>query len=232
MSTLGSKAKRGRRLLLRALGRLIGGGFILGLALFLAAGTFRYWQAWIYLSLCFGAVTAVMIYLYLKDPGLLERRMKAKEKERAQKRVQALFAPISLALWIMPALDVRWGWSSVPVPAVILADVLFLSAYLLFFRVLQANSYAARTVEVERGQSLITTGPYAVVRHPMYAAILPIYLASPVALGSYWGLLGALPLLFILSLRIHNEEAVLRRDLPGYEAYAQRTRYRLIPFIW
>lgn len=221
-----------RRLLLCAFVRLIGGAVVLGVTLFLAAGTVRYWQAWIFLFLLFGSMTTVLIILFLKDPDLLERRMKAKEKERAQKRIQALIAPVLMAVWLIPGFDVRWGWSSVPVPVVVLADALFLVGYIFFFRVLRSNSYAARVVEVERGQNLMTTGPYAVIRHPMYAAILLIYPAIPVALGSYWGLVGALPLPFLLAMRIRNEEKVLLRDLPGYEAYTQETRYRLVPFIW
>jgi len=232
MSEKGSMERRRRSLLLRAFVKLIGGAIVLGITLFLAAGTVRYWQAWIFLLLLFGSVITVLIILILKDPDLLERRMKAKEKERAQKLVQALVAPVLLAVWLIPGFDVRWGWSSVPVPVVVLADALFLAAYFLFYRVLRSNSYAARTVEVEQGQNLMTTGPYAVIRHPMYAVILLIYLATPVALGSYWGLLGALPLPFLLALRIRNEETVLLRDLTGYEAYMQKTRYRLVPFIW
>jgi protein-S-isoprenylcysteine O-methyltransferase Ste14 len=232
MSTDGSMGKGKRPLLLRALGRLIYGAVILGLALFLTAGTVHYWQAWVYLSILFGLVTAGMIYLYVRDPDLLERRMKAKEKERAQKRLRALFTPVLLAIWIVPGLDARWGWSSVPAAVVVLADAAFLLGYLFFFRVLKANSYGARTVEVEQGQAVITTGPYAIVRHPMYSAILLIYLASPPALGSYWALLVVLPLPFVLALRIRNEEEVLVRDLPGYEAYRQRTKYRLVPYVW
>ncbi len=232
MSVDSPMGKGRRRLFLRAIVRLIGGAIVLGPALFLAAGTVRYWQAWIFLFILFGSVTTVLVILFLKDPDLLERRMKAKEKERAQKLIQALVAPMLLAVWLIPGFDVRWGWSSVPVPVVVLADALFLAAYILFYRVLRSNSYAARTVEVERGQNLMTAGPYAVIRHPMYAAILLIYLATPVALGSYWGLLGALPLPVLLALRIRNEEKVLLRDLPGYEAYTQKTRYRLVPLIW
>lgn len=232
MSTDGSMGKGKHRLLLRALGRLISGAGIVGLVIFLTAGTVRYWQAWVYLSILFGLVTAVMIYLYVKDPDLLERRMRTKERERPQQRLRMLFTPILLAIWIVPGFDIRWGWSSVPAAVVIAADIMFLLSYFLFFLVLRSNSYAARTIEVEREQGVITTGPYAVVRHPMYSAVLMIYLASPPALGSYWALLAALPLPFVLALRIRNEEEVLVRDLPGYEAYRQKTKYRLVPYVW
>ena len=221
-----------RRLLLGALVKLVGGAVLLGLALFLAAGTVRYWQAWAYLMFLFGCMTFVMTYLYRNDPELLERRLKAREKERVQKRVQALYTPVVLGLWLLPGLDVRWHWSAVPVPVVLAADLLLAVSYFLFFRVIRVNSFAARTVEVERGQRLVTTGPYAVVRHPMYTAIIGIYLATPPALGSYWALLAALPLPFVLALRIRNEEEVLLRDFPEYEAYRRQTRYRLIPWIW
>ncbi len=204
----------------------------IALGSFVPAGTIRYWQAWLYLALILGSMTAILVFLYKKDPDLLERRMKAKEKERPQRRLMAFFFPVFLAVWIVPGFDIRWGWSSVPVWLVVAADVLFLLSYGCFFLVLRANSYASRTVEVDRGQSVITTGPYAVVRHPMYTAILGIYAMTPLALGSYWALCAVLPLPLVLVLRIRNEEQVLLRELPGYEDYRTRTKYRLIPLIW
>jgi protein-S-isoprenylcysteine O-methyltransferase Ste14 len=221
-----------KHLLLRTLTRFIGGALILGVALFLAAGTARYWQAWVYMGLLFSCMSLALIYLYRKDPELLERRIRAREKERVQKLIQVLYTPIALGLWFLPGFDVRWHWSSVPVPAVLAADAIVLASYVLFLRVIRVNSFAARTVAVERGHSLVTTGPYAVVRHPMYTAIIGIYAATPPALGSFWAMLAALPLPLILALRIRNEEAVLTRDLPGYEAYARVTKYRLVPYIW
>lgn len=221
-----------RRLLLNALVKLAGGAVLLGLSLFFAAGTFRYWQAWIYMALLIACMSVVMVYLYRNDPELLERRLKAREKEHVQRWVQALYTPVVLGLWILPGFDVRWRWSSVPVAVVLLADALVVASYLLFFRVVRANSFAARTVEVEPGQRLVTTGPYAVVRHPMYTAIIGIYVGTPLALGSYWALLAAVPLPFVLALRIRNEEEVLLRDFPEYKAYRRRTRSRLIPRVW
>ena len=221
-----------KRLLIKALLKLVGGGVILGLALFLAAGTSRYWQAWIYLGLLYACVSFALVHLFRKDPELLERRLRAREKERVQKLIQILYTPVALGVWILPGFDLRWHWSAVPVPVILLADALLVASYVLFFRVMRANSFAARTVEVERGQRLITTGPYAVVRHPMYMALIGIYFATPPALGSFWALLAALPLPFVLALRIRNEEEVMLRDFPEYEAYRRKTRYRLIPFVW
>jgi protein-S-isoprenylcysteine O-methyltransferase Ste14 len=232
MAETGSASATKRNLLLGTIIKLVLLAIIMGLVLLLPAGKTHYWQAWIYLALLLGSMTAILAFLYTKDPELLERRMRTNERERTQKRLRALFTPVFLAVWVIPGFDIRWNWSSVPVWLIILADVLFLLGYYCFFLVLRANSYAARTIGVDRGQSVISTGPYAVVRHPMYTAILGIYLTTPLALGSYWALLAALPLPFVLALRIRNEEAVLLRELPGYDAYRNKTKYRLIPLIW
>jgi protein-S-isoprenylcysteine O-methyltransferase Ste14 len=212
--------------------RLVFVPLVLGLMFFWPAGTFRYWQAWIYIAILFIPMLGVFVYLIRKDPELLERRLKAKEKERQQKYIQMIGSLFFLGIYILPGFDRRYGWSSVPVVVVIAADILVLGGYGLFVRVLEENSYASRIVEVEKNQKVITTGPYAVVRHPMYLAVLIMYIFSPLALGSYWAVLPALSLILILAARIGNEEKVLLDKLAGYKEYAQSVRFRLIPGIW
>lgn len=205
---------------------------VLGLIFFLPAGTWRYWQAWVYLSILFIPMLGVFIYFIRRDPKLLERRMKAREKERRQKTIIGLSSFLFIGIYLLPGFDRRYGWSSVPVFVVIAADIIILAGYGLFVRVLKENRYASRIVEVAREQTVITTGPYAVVRHPMYVAVGIIYILSPLALGSFWAMLPALLVAVVLVARIVNEEKVLLRDLSGYEEYMQRVRYRLIPGVW
>jgi len=206
--------------------------FVLGAIFFWPAGTFRYWQAWTYMGVLLIPMFGVLVYFLKKDPAVLERRLRAKEKESRQKLILVLGWPVFLGTFLLPGFDRRFGWSEVPPALVIAADVLVLAGYLFFIRVLRENRFAGRTVEVERGQQVITTGPYSVVRHPMYAAILPIYLFTPWALGSYWGMLPALLMPVILVARIFNEERVLSRELAGYPEYMRRVKYRLIPGLW
>ena len=204
----------------------------MGLMLFLPAGSFGYWQAWIYSGVIFIPVFFVVFYFLKKDPELLERRMRMREKEEKQKTI-IKFAYIFFFIgFIIPGLDYRYHWSDVPVLLVIAANVIVLSGYIFVFFVLRENSYASRIIEVEKGQKVITTGPYAIVRHPMYLGVLLMFLFTPLALGSYWALMFFLPLLPLIVFRLLNEEEVLLRELMGYEEYCGKTRYRLFPFIW
>jgi len=200
--------------------------------LFLPAGTVDFWQAWIYCGVLLIPVSFVVFYFLKKDPELLERRMRIKEKEEKQKTIQILGIIIFFIGFIIPGLDYRYHWSNVPVYLVIAANAIVLSGYIFVFLVLRENSYASRIIEVEKGQQVITTGPYAIVRHPMYLGILVMYLFTPLALGSYWAIIFFLPLIPLLVSRLLNEEEMLLRELPGYEEYCQKTRYHLIPFIW
>lgn len=204
----------------------------LGALIFVSAGTLAYWQGWVFLAAVFVPMTAVVIYLARHDPGLLARRLQTHEKEAPQKLVQKVGGIFMLALAVVPGLDRRWGWSHVPPAVVIAADAVFVGAYLFIFRVFRFNSYASRTVEVVAGQKLIDSGPYALVRHPMYLGSLALYLAMPVALGSFWALLAYLPLPFVFGYRARNEEQVLMRELAGYEDYVKRVRARIVPGIW
>jgi protein-S-isoprenylcysteine O-methyltransferase Ste14 len=204
----------------------------MGLMLFLPAGSLDYWQAWIYCGVLFIPVSFVVIYFLKKDPELLERRLRMREKEEKQKTIIKIAYIFFFIGFIIPGLDHRYHWSNVPVLLVIVANAIVLSGYILVFFVLRENSYASRIIEVEKGQKVITTGPYAIVRHPMYLGVLLMYLSTPLALGSYWALIFFLPLLPLIVVRLLNEEEVLLRELPGYKEYCQKTRYRLIPFIW
>jgi protein-S-isoprenylcysteine O-methyltransferase Ste14 len=203
-----------------------------GLLLFLPAGSLYYWEAWVYCGMLFIPMIISSYYLVFRDPEFLERRMKTEEKEKAQKIVQFLSGLLFTSVFVISGLDYRFEWSNVPLALVIISDVLVLGGFLYVFRVFQENRYAARTIEVEEGQTVISSGPYAVVRHPMYLSVIPMYLFTPLALGSYWALVPALPLIATLILRILNEEVVLLRDLPGYDDYRHKVRWRLIPGVW
>lgn len=204
----------------------------MGLMLFLPAGSLDYWQAWIYCSVLFIPALFVVFYFLKKDPELLERRMRMREKEERQKTIIKIGYILFFIGFIIPGLDYRYHWSNVPVLLVIAANAIVLSGYILVFFVLRENSYASRIIEVEKGQKVITTGPYAIVRHPMYLGVLLMYLLTPLALGSYRALIFFLPILPLIVARLMNEEELLLRELPGYKEYCQKTRYRLIPFIW
>jgi protein-S-isoprenylcysteine O-methyltransferase Ste14 len=204
----------------------------LGLAFFCAAGTFRYWQAWVYMAILLIPMLGVLAYFLRKDPGLLERRMRTKEKERRQRWIHWLSVPAFIGAFLLPGFDRRYRWSDVPPFIVIIADAAILAGYGLCVLVMRENRYASRVIEVEQDQRVVSSGPYAVIRHPFYLGGLIIYLLSPIALGSYWGVLPALLLIFIYIARIRNEEKFLAEKLPGYREYLQRVRFRLIPGIW
>jgi protein-S-isoprenylcysteine O-methyltransferase Ste14 len=203
----------------------------LAILFFLPAGTFGYWQAWVWLAVVCIPMLLVLGYLLKNDPALLERRMRTREKEPQQGLIQKLGWVWLLAL-LVPGVDYRFGWSHVPMALVVAADVAVLLGYVGFFLVLRENSYASRVIEVDEQQKVISTGPYALVRHPMYTSIAVLWAFTPLALGSYWGLIPGLMIIPILVARILNEEQVLARDLAGYTDYMQQTRFRLIPDVW
>jgi protein-S-isoprenylcysteine O-methyltransferase Ste14 len=214
------------------LARLVAGFVILLTMLFLPAGTIAYWEAWTYVTILFLMMTLVVAYLLTNDPELLERRMRTKETDTGQALVVKLASVCYVLTFTLPGFDRRFGWSSVPVGAVVGADVIVLLGYGLFILVLKENSFASRVVEVEQGQRVVTTGPYAIVRHPLYLAVLAMLLFTPVALGSWWAVIPSLPLVAVMVARIRNEEQLLAKELDGYRAYTQTTRYCLLPGIW
>ena len=205
---------------------------IMALIIVLPAGRWDYWQGWMYIFTLFIPMFFIFSYLLKNDPALLERRMRMREKEAAQRKIIAISYLYFLVAFIMPGLDVRFGWSNVPPLVSIIADVLVFVGYMGFFWVLLTNSFLSRTVEVDADQRVISSGPYAIVRHPMYAAVTIMYIASPLALGSYWAMIPATLIVPLLVARIYNEEQVLRRELPGYGEYIQTVRFRLLPGIW
>lgn len=205
---------------------------VMGLALFAPAGTLDYWQAWAYLAVILVPMCFVVLYFWRRDPAFLERRLKTRETEARQSLIMKAGILVFLIAFLVPGLDRRFGWSQVPAEISLAADAVVFLGYLLVFLVFRENSYAGRTIRVEKGQKVISTGPYSVIRHPMYLGVLALYMASPVALGSYVAVLPFLLIIPIFIFRILNEEEVLRRDLPGYAGYCGKTRYRLLPYIW
>jgi len=205
---------------------------VLGLLILVPAGTFNYWQVYVYIGTLVIPMIFVLFYFLRNDPLFLKRRTKAKEKEKAQKIIQIGFSLIFLSGFVIPGLDKRFGWSDIPINVVLIADIIILLGYLLIFFVFRQNSYASRVVEVDKNQEVISTGLYSFVRHPMYLGVLIMYIPIPVALGSYWGLIPMATIPLAIVFRILNEEKVLSKDLPGYKEYCQKTRYRLIPLIW
>ena len=212
--------------------RLGGGTVAVGALLFGPAGSFDYWQAWLFLATVTALLVGVAAYLLIADPALFERRLRTKERQKEQRLIVLVGAASFIAAFIIPGLDRRFGWSHVPPLVAIAGNLGVVVGYVLFYVVMRVNSFASRVIEVAPDQRVISTGPYAVVRHPMYVASFIIFFSSPIALGSWWGLVAMLPQVFVYVARILNEEAVLARDLAGYAEYMQRTRYRLIPGIW
>jgi protein-S-isoprenylcysteine O-methyltransferase Ste14 len=207
----------------------------LGIALFVPVWTLHYWQAWIFLAVFSLSVLAITIYLMKKDPKLLERRVSAgpgAEKERSQKIIQFVAQIAFILVIIFPAIDHRFGWSFVPVFISIAGDALVVFGLFIVFFVFKENTYTSAIINVEIKQKIISTGPYAIVRHPMYSAAIIMLIGTPLALGSWWGLLAVIPITIVIVLRLLDEEKFLGRRLVGYTEYKKKVRCRLVPFIW
>jgi protein-S-isoprenylcysteine O-methyltransferase Ste14 len=208
---------------------------IMAVLVFVPAGTLHYWQAWTYLAVYFAASIAITLYLVREDPALLARRMSGgpfAEKEPAQRIIMSITSLGFIALAVVPALDHRFGWSHVPAYAVLLGDLVMLLGWLGIFFVFRENSFASATIQSSSDQRVISTGPYAWVRHPMYAAALIMLLGISPALGSWWGIPIVIAILPALIWRLEDEERFLVRNLPGYREYQDRVRYRLLPLVW
>ncbi|HEV3331198.1 MAG TPA: isoprenylcysteine carboxylmethyltransferase family protein [Bryobacteraceae bacterium] len=219
----------------KALGGLVRFLIILMGLLFLPAWTLDYWQAWLFLAVFFGSSLAITLYVMKNDPQLLERRIRAgprAEKEKSQKIIQLLASIMFLVAIVLPAIDHRFGWSPVPPYVVVAGDVLVALGFLMVFLVFKENSFASATIEVGAGQKVVSTGPYAMVRHPMYLGGLLIFAGVPLALGSWWGLLILVPSTAVIIWRLLDEEKLLVVSLPGYSEYRAKVKHRMMPLIW
>lgn len=208
---------------------------VMSLLLFVPAWTIHYWQAWVYLSIFTGTSILITLDLIRRDPALLERRMRAgptAEREPAQRLIMLCTSIGFIALLVVPALDFRFGWSSVPLGALVVGDVFVVIGFYFTFLVYRENTFTSATIEVAEDQPVIATGPYAIVRHPMYASALLYLLGTPLALGSYWGLVVLGAMIPFLLWRLFDEERFLSKNLPGYTEYQKRIRHRLVPFVW
>ncbi len=207
----------------------------MGLLLFVPAGTIQYWQAWVYLAIFTGASLLTSLYLLKRDPALLKRRMSGgptAEKETTQKIIM-LFASIGfIALLVVPALDHRFGWSTVSPSVVMAGDILVAIGFYFIFLVYRENTFTSATIQVVENQKVISTGPYALVRHPMYASALLYLIGTPLALGSYWGLLAFVFMVSFLIWRLFDEEKFLAKNLPEYKEYQEKIPHRLVPYVW
>jgi protein-S-isoprenylcysteine O-methyltransferase Ste14 len=213
---------------------LVIGSVLIGLALFLSAGTINYWQAWMYLGV--SAASSVPLTLYIiNDPILLESRMKAgptAERRPLQKIIVACIAIPYIAAFIVPGLDDRFGWSSAPSWLSIVGDILIIGAMWMVYRVFKENSYGSATIEITQGQKVISTGPYAIVRNPMYSSAAVYFIGMSLALGSYWGLIPAALVIIGFVWRLFDEEKFLAQNLPGYTDYCAKVRWHLIPGVF
>lgn len=219
-------------LLVQALIKYIAGLVLVGLILFLPAGTWNYWNGWLFIALLFIPMFLLGVVLFVKAPDLLEKRLKSKEKESEQKEVIAGSLLMFLGGFCGSALDYRLGWTEVPRVVVIASAVILLVSYGLYAEVMRENAYLSRTVEVQENQKVVDTGLYGIVRHPMYAVTTILFLSIPLVLGSFIGFAIFLVYPFLLVKRIKNEEEVLEEGLAGYKEYKQKVKYRMIPFIW
>ncbi len=220
------------KLFLQALTKFVLGLLLIGLLLFLPAGTFGFWQAWLFIGVLFVPMFFAGIVLMIRQPELLRKRLDAKEQQHEQKWVVVLSGLMFIAVFVVAGLNCSFGWYILPDWAVYVATAIFLVAYAMYAEVMRENVWLSRTVEVQENQQVVSTGLYGIVRHPMYAATLLLFLSMPLVLASLWSFFIILLYIPIIALRIRNEEQVLERELKGYAEYKQRVRYKVIPFVW
>ena len=221
-----------KELFFKAIIKLIFGIIIVGALIFLPAGTCKFWNGWLFMGLLFIPMILAGFILMAKNPKLLEKRLNAKEKENEQKVVIMLSAIMFIAGFVLAGLNYRYQWIQLPNIIVIIASVLFLISYILYAEVMRENTYLSRTIEVQEGQKVVDTGLYGIVRHPMYAITILLFLTFPLILGSIISFVIFLMYPFIIIKRIRNEEMVLEKELNGYTDYKKKVKYRLFPFIW
>ena len=215
-----------------ALTKFFCGFLLVGLLIFLPAGTLAYAQGWLLMGLLFGPMFIAGLVMLAKSPDFLAKRLDVKEKRSAQQGVVKLSGLMFIAGFVVAGLDYRFGWSRMPQWVTMVAAVLFLLAYALYAEVMRENSYLSRTIKVEEGQTVVSTGLYGIVRHPMYMATLLLFLVMPLVLGSWWALVPFACYPAIIISRLKDEEELLTRELAGYEEYKEKVKYRIIPFIW
>ena len=220
------------KLLIEAILKFTCGLLLVGLLIFLPAGTLSYFYGWLLVALLFGPMFLAGLVMLWRSPDFLKKRLDAKEKQATQKSVVAFAGLMFIAGFVVAGLDYRFGWSQVPTWVVIAASVLFLASYALYAEVMRENAYLSRTIQVQEGQTVVDTGLYGIVRHPMYAVTILLFLMMPLVLGSWYALI---PFAFypaVIVVRLKDEEALLTTELSGYETYKQKVKYRLLPFIW
>ena len=220
------------KLSLQALTKTIIGFVFICVLLFLPAGTFHYWNAWLFMAVLFVPMIILGIVMLFKSPDLLKKRLDAKEKEGEQKWVVALSGIMFMAAFVVAALNFRFSWHSLPDFVIWISVAMFLLSYLMYVEVIRENAFLSRTIEVQENQKVIDTGLYGIVRHPMYSATIILFLSIPLILGSLISFFIMLAYIPIIAIRINNEERVLEKGLKGYKEYKQKVRYKLIPFIW
>ena len=220
------------KLALNACFKFILGLVLVGAILFIPAGGFNYLNGWLFMALLFCPMLILGVVLLIKAPNLLQKRLNAKEKDKSQRAVVALSGLLFVAGFIVAGLDFRFGWSVVPSWVIVVASVVLVLSYALYGEVMRENAYLSRTVEVQENQKVIDSGLYSIVRHPMYAVTVWLFLSIPLILGSWWALICFAPYIIVIAVRIIGEERVLQAELNGYTEYQKRVRYRLIPFVW
>ncbi len=220
------------KLLLSGVIKYLCGLLLVGAMVFLPAGSFNFWQGWLFMALLFLPILIMGIVLFVKAPALLEKRLNHKEKESTQKGVVACSGIVFMVGFSLGGLDFRFSWSVVPMGITLAACVVFLLGYAMYSEVLRENAYLSRTIEVQENQKVIDTGLYGVVRHPMYLATILMVLATPLVLGSWWSFLLFLLYPILMVVRIQNEEKLLAEQLEGYLQYQKKVKYKLIPYIW
>ena len=220
------------KLFVEAIIKFVFGVLIIGLLIFLPANTINYWNGWLFMGLLFVPMFIAGIVMMIKSPELLKKRLNAKEKENEQKQVLIFSGLMFLAGFIISGLNYRYNWIMVPNVVVIISSVIFIIAYILYAEVLRENTYLSRTIEVQENQKIVDTGLYGIVRHPMYAVTILLFLSMPLVLGSIISFAIFLVYPFIIAKRIKNEEEVLEKELEGYAEYKKKVKYKMIPFIW
>lgn len=220
------------KLLMSGLAKFFLGLVLVGTLIFLPAGSLQFINGWILVTLLFGPMLIAGVVMYFRTPSFLEKRLDAKEKRGTQKGVVAFSGLMFIAGFVVAGLDHRFGWSGMPRWVVITSSVLFLAGYGLYAEVMRENAYLSRTIGVQQGQTVVDTGLYGIVRHPMYMATLLLFLAMPLVLGSWYALIAFAFYPAIIVVRLKDEETLLARELDGYEAYQKKVKYRLVPFLW